>query len=154
MDNHKENQDSIFNFDPCFGDSLSGCSTCAHREDCFTTGLCDDVPEVVSAVVIFTHADGFSSMHQLERVLEDFAEDHGISVDGDLCKSFDRLIDFLEEYEVALPVTVTDPDGDRVQVDRIGGSWHIGTEQDLEALRHLEELMTQERWGEEYFPWD
>lgn len=151
------------NFEPCGVDSPSGCSGCPQESECYPEA---ELPEVVTATAVFVLDNGTTEAIPLTEVLyrydtykpgpafdfvdstfEEYLEGgDGIDVED--------LLEMLERFEVQLPVVVNDPDGDPVEVDFIGGVWHIGEHQDLESLRHLEQMMSEETWGETYDKWD
>lgn len=151
------------NFEPCGVDTSTGCSGCPQETECYPEA---ELAEVVTATAVFVLENGMTEALPLTEVLyrydthkpgpaydfidtifEDYLEgSDGIDVED--------LLEMLERFEVQLPVVVNNPDGEPVEVDRIGGIWHIGDHQDLEALRHLDQMMSEENWGETWDKWD
>ena len=164
MNNQNENTNQYPpNFEPCGVDSPSGCSGCPQESECYPEA---ELAEVVTATAVFVLENGMTEAIPLTEVLYrydtykpgpafDFVdtifEDYLEGSDG---LDVEDLLEMLERFEVQLPVVVNNPDGDPVEVDRIGGIWHIGDHQDLEALRHLDQMMSEENWGETWDKWD
>ena len=152
------------NFEPCGVDSPSGCSGCPQESECYPEA---ELPEGVTATAVFVLDNGTTEAIPLTEVLyryDSFKADKNVFdivdtvfedyLGGGDGIDVDDLLEMLERFDVELPVTVLNPDGDPVEVDRIGGVWHIGEHQDLESLRHLEQMMSEENWGETYDKWD
>lgn len=167
MNNEKNHSEQYPpNFEPCGVDSPSGCSGCPQESECYPES---EIAEVVTATAVFVLDNGHTEAMPLTEVLYLYDThtpgrlfDHIDVLFDEYLDGSERsdgidvedLLEMLERFEVQLPVIVNNPDGEPVEVDRIGGIWHIGEHQDLEALRHLDQMMSEENWGETYDKWD
>lgn len=114
----------------------------------------DEWPEVISATAVFTLSNGFTEMRALEDVIQDVLDAHlGSTPEGE--DYWIELFETLERFDIALPVKVTDPTGEEVEVDKIAGMWHTSNrDDDLQRIRDIYKLMNEEQWGETYESWD
>lgn len=157
------------NFDPCSGGDPGGCSACPHSSGCFpewedlTLDEYEEV-EIVSAELVLRLSDGTTEKMPLEHFLamagffDDEDEDDDLedvpNANQHIVIDSDEVIREIERLRIQTPVTVEAWPGHLFEIDKIGGIWHVGTPDEGDYWRHLNELMNREEWGPEPESWD
>jgi hypothetical protein len=147
------------NFDPCGDTSPDGCFSCPNSGECFPQESPYEVKEVVGAYVTFHLDSGEVNVLSLDEflenigVFEDDEDDDEVerSIQGSLLED---LVNLIQIFQIELPMRLTLLEGQLAEIDLVAGQYHLSSPEDLDDLRHLENLMSTERWGEEYEPWD
>lgn len=148
MSSEKESNENPF--DPCGETSPDGCSACPNNSECYPDldfreisnfGDVDPDKIVLEAWVTFQLENG----ETLVMDLDTFLENTGFFVEDDLRHSLDPIY----KRGLSHPMTITDGDGNSVEIDHIGSRLELGTPQELEDLRNVEQMIRTENLGDD-----